>query len=445
MTGNVNVNILEKLFHLKKSGTNVRTEVTAGLTTFATMSYILAVNPLILSASGMEFSKAFAATAITSAIACVIMGLHANLPFGLSAGMGINAFFSYVVCLGMGYSWQWALSAIFVEGIIFILLTFFNIREVLVNSIPTGLKKAIGAGIGLFIAYIGLQNAGIIVADPEGTISTLNPNWFMGSAGVAIIGIIITGALLVYKVKGAILIGILLTTLIGIPFGVTQYAGGSYLPSMPYFCNFAFHEIFASKESVFDFCIVVLTFLFLDMFDTVGTLIGCADKSGIIREDGSIPNCKQALMADAIGTTVGAMLGTSTVTTFVESATGVAEGGRTGLTAITTGLMFLSSLFFEPLFGSIPSAATAPALIIVGLMMVVPIREINFKDYTESIPAFLTILVMVCSSSISDGIMFGILFYMFFKIISRQFKDLNPAIILMAGLFVIKIVVSIIL
>ena len=437
--------MIEKIFHLKESGTNVRTEVIAGLTTFTTMAYILAVNPLILSACGMEFNKVFAATAIASAIACMIMGLLANLPFALSAGMGVNAFFSYVVCLGMGYSWQWALSAIFVEGVVFILLTFLNIREALVNCIPVSLKNAIGAGIGLFIAYIGLKNAGIIIADSQGSISVLNSNWFLGSGGVAIIGLVIIGALLIYKVKGAILIGIVLTTLVGIPFGVTQYVGGSYLPSMPYFCNFAFSEIFASKNSIFDFCIVVFTFLFLDMFDTVGTLVACAGKSGIIREDGSIPNCKQALLADAIGTTAGSILGTSTITSFVESSVGVAAGGRTGLTAITTGVMFLVALFFSPLFGSVPYAATAPALIIVGLMMIPPIKEINYEDYTESIPAFLTIIVMVCASSISDGIMFGVLFYVFNKVITRQFKDLNPAILIFAALLIIKIVVSIIL
>ncbi len=437
--------MIEKIFHLKESGTNVRTEVIAGLTTFTTMAYILAVNPLILSACGMEFNKVFAATAIASAIACMIMGLLANLPFALSAGMGVNAFFSYVVCLGMGYSWQWALSAIFVEGVVFILLTFLNIREALVNCIPVSLKNAIGAGIGLFIAYIGLKNAGIIIADSQGSISVLNSNWFLGSGGVAIIGLVIIGALLIYKVKGAILIGIVLTTLVGIPFGVTQYVGGSYLPSMPYFCNFAFSEIFASKNSIFDFCIVVFTFLFLDMFDTVGTLVACAGKSGIIREDGSIPNCKQALLADAIGTTAGSILGTSTITSFVESSVGVAAGGRTGLTAITTGVMFLVALFFSPLFGSVPYAATAPALIIVGLMMISPIKEINYEDYTESIPSFLTIIVMVCASSISDGIMFGVLFYVFNKVITRQFKDLNPAILIFAALLIIKIVVSIIL
>jgi len=427
--------MLERIFHLKERGTSVKTEVVAGVTTFATMAYILAVNPGILSASGMDFGKVFAATAIASAIATLVMGLAANLPFGLSAGMGLNAFFAYTVCLGMGYSWQWALSAIFVEGIIFILLTFCNIREAIVNSIPISLKKAIGAGIGLFIAYIGLKNAGIIIADPEGTISALSAQWFRADAGVAMLGILITGALL---------IGIVVTTLIGIPLGVTHYAGGSFTPTAPYFCNFAFNEIFSSGKSVFDFCVVVFTFLFVDMFDTVGTLIACAGKSGIIKEDGVIPHCKQALLADAIGTTAGAMLGTSTVTTFVESASGVAEGGRTGLTAVTTAVLFLLALFLEPLFGSIPSAATAPALVIVGLMMVGPIREIDYDDYAESIPAFLTIIIMVCASSISDGIMFGVLFYVFNKIITRRFRDLSPAILVVAALFIVKILLTVI-
>ena len=436
--------MLEKLFHLKENGTTVKTELVAGLTTFAAMAYILAVNPGILSASGMDFGKVFAATAIASAIACLVMGLLANLPFGLSAGMGLNAFFAYTVCIGMGYSWRWALSAIFVEGIIFIILTFCNIREAMVNSIPLSLKNAIGAGIGLFIAYIGFKNAGIIIADSSGSVSILSPDWFRGGAGVAVLGILITGTLLIFKVKGALLIGIIITTIVGIPFGVTTYAGGAYLPTTPYFCDFAFKEIFASGQSIFDFCVVVFTFLFLDMFDTVGTLIGCAGKSGIINEDGSIPNCKQALLADAVGTTAGAMLGTSTVTTFVESAAGVAEGGRTGLTAITTGGLFLSALFLEPLFGSIPSAATAPVLVIVGLMMVPPICKIDYENYVESIPAFLTFIVMVCASSISDGIMFGVLFYAFNMLITRRAKEIKPALWVVAALFIMKIVLAII-
>lgn len=431
---------MEKFFKLKERGTDVKTEIMAGLTTFMTMAYILAVNPGILSASGMEFGKIFAATAITSAVATLIMGLLANLPFALSAGMGLNAFFAYTVCIGMGYSWQFALTAIFVEGIIFLLLTFLNIREAIVNSIPPSLKKAIAAGIGLFIAFIGLQNAGIIVGGA--TLVELNGAWWKGAPGLAMIGLVITAVLLALKVKGALLIGIIATTIIGIPFGQTAYAGGSYLPSAPYFCNFAFKEIFASGQATFDFIVVMFTFLFVDMFDTVGTLIGCAGKSGIVKEDGTIPNCKEALFADAVGTTVGAMLGTSTVTTFVESAAGVGEGGRTGLTAVTTAVLFTLALFLEPLFGSIPSAATAPALIVVGVMMITPVTEIDFSDFTEGIPAFLTMLFMVCAYSISDGIMFGILAYVVIKACIGKFKEIPVMTWVVAGLFVVKIVMK---
>lgn len=429
---------MEKFFKLKERGTNVKTEIMAGVTTFMTMAYILAVNPGILSASGMDFGKVFAATAITSAIATLIMGLVANLPFALSAGMGLNAFFAYTVCIGMGYSWQWALTAIFVEGIIFLLLTFLNIREAIVNSIPASLKKAIAAGIGLFIAFIGLQNAGIVVGGS--TLVELSATWFKGPAGVAMIGLVITSILLTMKVKGALLIGIILTTIVGIPFGVTTYAGGKYLPSAPYFWQFAFGEIFSSGKSIFDFIIVMFTFLFVDMFDTVGTLIGCAGKSGLIQKDGSIPNCKEALFADAVGTTVGAILGTSTVTTFVESASGVSEGGRTGLTAVTTAVLFALALFLEPLFGSIPSAATAPALIIVGVMMITPVTEIDFTDFSEAIPAFLTMLFMVCAYSISDGIMFGILSYVIIKACTGKIKEIGATTWIVAALFVAKIV-----
>lgn len=429
---------MEKFFKLKERGTDVKTELMAGLTTFMTMAYILAVNPGILSGSGMAFGKVFSATAIASAIACLVMALLANLPFALSAGMGLNAFFTYTVVLGMGHSWQFALTAIFCEGIIFLLLTFLNVREAIVNSIPESLKKAIAAGIGLFIAFIGLQNAGIIVGGA--TLVELSGAWFKGAPGVAMIGLVVTGVLLSLKVKGALLLGIIITTIIGIPFGVTTYAGGSYLPSAPYFCDFAFKEIFANGQATFDFIIVMFTFLFVDMFDTVGTLIGCAGKSGLIQKDGTIPNCKEALFADAVGTTVGAMFGTSTVTTFVESASGVAEGGRTGLTALTVAVLFLLSLFLEPLFGSIPSAATAPALIIVGVMMITPVSDIEWTEYTESIPAFLTMLFMVCAYSISDGIMFGILSYVILKACTGKIKEIKVTTWVVAALFVAKII-----
>jgi len=432
---------MEKLFKLKERGTDVKTEITAGLTTFMTMAYILVVNPYFLSQAGMDFGKVFAATAISSAVATLVMGLYANLPFALSAGMGLNAFFTYTVCLSMGYSWQWALTAIFAEGLIFIILTFCNIREAIVNSIPANLKKSISVGIGLFIAYIGLKNAGIIIAD-EGNVSALNPEWYKGASGVALLGLFITGILLVKKVKGALLLGIVITAIIGVPFGVTTYAGGSYLPTAPYFCDFAFGEIFSSGRSIFDFVIVVFTFLFVDMFETVGTLIGCANKSGLIREDGTIPNAKEALVADSVGTTVGAMLGTSTITTFVESAAGVAEGAKTGLTSFTVAVLFLVSLFLEPLFGSIPSAATAPALIVVGIMMIPPVSKIDFEDYTEGIPSFLTIIFMICASSISDGIMFGILSYVVIKAAAGKAKEVKAVTWIVAALFIVKIIVG---
>lgn len=432
---------MEKFFKLKERGTDVKTEIMAGLTTFMTMAYILVVNPLLLTPSGMEWSKVFAATAIASAIACLVMSLLANLPFALSAGMGLNAFFTYTVCLGMGHSWRFAITAVFVEGIIFLILTFFNIREAIVNSIPANLKKAIGAGIGLFVAYIGLKNALIIVGDPS-NVSTLSATWHGGASLVSVIGLIITSVLLVHKVKGALLIGIIATTIIGIPFGVTTWEGGSFIPSSPYFGEFAFNEIFANGSATFDFVIVMFTFLFVDMFDTVGTLIGCAGKSGMIQKDGTIPNCKEALFADAVGTTVGAILGTSTITTFVESASGVSEGGRTGLTSLTVAVLFILSLFLEPIFGSIPSAATAPALIIVGVMMVAPVRDIDWDDYSESIPSFLTIIFMVCASSISDGIMFGIIFYVICKALGGKVREIRGTTWVIFVLFLAKIVVN---
>lgn len=311
---------MEKFFKLKERKTTVKIEVMAGITTFLTMAYILAVNPGILSDTGMQFSKVFSATAISSAIATLIMALMANLPFALAPGMGLNAFLAYTVVLGMGYSWQFALTAVFVEGIIFIILTFVNVREAIINSIPDNIKKAIGVGIGLFIAFIGLQNAGIIV--DGATLVSLNPTWLKGDAGLALLGLLITGVLLAFKVQGALLIGIIATTIIGIPFGITKYAGGSYVPPAPYFFPFEWSQVFTV-----DFVIIMFTFLFVDMFDTVGTLIGCATKADMIKPDGTIPNVKEALFADSVGTTVGAVLGTSTVTTFVESSAGVVEGG----------------------------------------------------------------------------------------------------------------------
>ena len=424
---------------LKKAGTDIKTEIIAGFTTFLAMAYILAVNPNILGAANMDTGAVFTATALSSAIATLVMGIFANLPFALAPGMGLNAFLAYTVCLTMGYSWQFALTAIFCEGIIFLLLTFFNVREAIVNSIPANLKKAIGVGIGLFIAFIGLQNAGIIV--DSATLVGLNIT--SPSAIVAIIGVSVTAALVAYNIKGGILIGILVTTIIGIPFGVTQFGGVASLPPSlaPTFLKFNFSEVLANIP---DFIIVMFTFLFVDMFDTVGTLIGCAGKADMINKDGTIPNCKEALFADAVGTTVGAMLGTSTVTTFVESSTGVVEGGRTGVTAIVTAGFFLLSLFFAPLFLSIPSAATAPALILVGFYMMSPVKDIDFTDPTEGIPAFLCLLMMVCAYSISDGIMFGILSYVIIKVLAGKAKNISVATYIVALLFVFKIIVNVI-
>lgn len=405
------------------------------------MAYILVVNPAILSACGMDYGMVFTATVIASTVATLLMGLYANLPFALSAGMGLNAFFTYTVCNGMGYSWRWALTAVFVEGVLFMLMTFCNIREAIVNCIPANLKKAISAGIGFFIAFLGLQHAGLIIRD-DSTLVRLSETWYRGGSAAALIGLIVTAVLLIKKVKGAILIGIFVTTLIGIPLGITTYAGGKFVPSAPYFCPFAFDEIFSSGKSAFDFLMVLSTFLFLDMFDTVGTLIGCASSSGLVREDGSIPRCKRALMSDAVGTTAGAMLGTSTVTTFVESASGVAAGGRTGLTAVTTAVLFLLALFLKPLFASVPMVATAPALIIVGAMMIKPLREIDYSDYAESIPVFLCVLFMICAYSISDGIMFGILSYVLIHVFTGKFRQIDKMMWVLAALMLLKLVVK---
>jgi len=423
---------------LAKKGTSIRTEIVAGITTFLAMAYILAVNPSILSASGMDAGAVFTATALSACIATLVMGIVANLPFALAPGMGLNAFLAYTVVIQMGYTWQFALTAVFVEGIIFLLLTFFNVREAIVNSIPANLKKAISVGIGLFIAFIGLQNAGIVIDDGATLVSLAN--WTKTpTALVAIIGLIITAILVAHDVKGALLLGMVISTVIGIPFGVTKYAGGSYLPPSlaPTFMKFEWTHVLSA-----DFLVIMFTFLFVDMFDTVGTLIGCATKADMVLENGTIPNCKEALFADAVGTTVGAMLGTSTVTTFVESSTGVVAGGRTGVTAIVSAALFFLSLFLSPLFLSIPSAATAPALILVGFYMMSPVKEIDFEDPSEGIPAFLTILFMICAYSISDGIMFGIISYVIIKLCKKEFKSIGVPTIVVSLLFVFKIVID---
>lgn len=433
---------MEKLFHLKENGTTVRKEIIAGITTFMTMAYILSLNPGFLADAGMEWNRVFSAVAISSAIACAVMGLYAKLPFALAPGVGLGAFFTYTVCLGMGYSWQFALTAIFVEGIIFVLLTILNVREAIVNGIPESLKKAIGVGIGMFVAFIGLKNAGIVVADESNCVA-LAWNWMTGAPLVALIGVIIIGVLMKKNVKGAILLGMFAATVIGIPLGITKYSGGSFIPAKPYFFDFAFSEIFSSRDSMLDFVIVVFTFLFDDMFNTVGTLVGCAESSGLVREDGTIPNCGKALMSDAVGTVTGAVLGTSTVTTFVESAAGIVAGGRTGLTALVTSALFLISLFLAPLFATIPSAATASALIIVGVLMIKPVKNIDFTgDLTEGIPAFLTIVIMVCTSSIPNGIMFGVFAYVLLKVFTGKWKSISISLWITAALFALSQVLS---
>ncbi|NCB01784.1 MAG: NCS2 family permease [Spirochaetia bacterium] len=427
---------MEKFFKLKEHKTSVKTEVLAGVTTFLTMAYILIVNPLMLSEAGMDFGAVFTATALSAAIATLVMAFLANLPFALAPGMGLNAFFVYTVVFTMGYSWQQALTAVFIEGIIFIALTAFNIREAIVNSIPMNMKRAISVGIGLFIAFIGLQNAGIVV---DGATLVELGDITKGAALVAMIGLVITSILVAYKVKGALLIGIILTTLVGIPFGVTSYGGGSYLPPSlaPTFFKFDFASVFT-----IDMVIIVFTFLFVDMFDTVGTLIGCATKADILNADGSIPKCKEALFADAIGTTVGAMLGTSTVTTYVESSAGVSEGGRTGLTSLTVAVLFLLSLFFAPLFISIPGAATSPALVLVGLFMISPVKDIDFEETTEAVPAFLTILFMVTTYSIANGIMYGALSWILLKLFTKKAKEISPTMVVIAVLLLLKLLLG---
>ncbi len=428
---------MEKWFKLKEHNTTIKTELLAGLTTFLTMAYILIVNPLILSDAGMDFGGVFTATALSAAIATLVMAFTANLPFALAPGMGLNAFFAYTVVLGMGYSWEFALTAVFLEGIIFIVLTILNVREAIVNSIPANIKKAISVGIGLFIAFIGLQNAGIIVDD--GATLVIMGDITSGTALLAVIGLIVTGILLAFKVRGALLIGIVATTIIGIPFGATSAPQGSWLPPSlaPVFFKFDFSQVFS-----FDMLIVLFTFLFVDMFDTVGTLIGVSTKANLIDKDGNIPKVKQALLADAIGTTVGAMLGTSTVTTYVESSAGVAEGGKTGLSALSTGILFLIALFLAPLFLAVPGAATAPALILVGLFMITPVKDIDFTNYTEAIPAFLTLIFMPLTYSIADGIMIGMLSWIFLKLLTGNVKSINLMTIIVGVLFLLKLIVG---
>ncbi len=425
--------MLEKLFGFNPLKNKIKTEILAGVTTFLTMSYILAVNPNMFALCGMPAPSVFTATAIAAIVGTLVMAFWAKLPFGLAPGMGLNAFFVFSVCLGMGHSWQFALTAILLEGIIFIILTLTNLREAIVNAIPVTLKHSIGAGIGLFIAFIGLQNAGLIVNN-DATLVTLG-DITSGSALLAIIGLIITGVMVAKNVTGALLIGILITTVIGIPMGITNYNGIVSAPQSiePIFMQFQWDEIFSINMLV-----IVFTFLFVDMFDTIGTLVGVATKANLMQPDGKIPKIKQAFMADAIATLVGACVGASTTTTYVESASGVAQGGRTGLTAFTVAICFIISLFFSPIFLAIPSAATAPILILVGLFMMTPIKQIDFDRFTESIPAFICVIMMPLSYSISDGILLGMISYVIINVLSGKFKKITPMMYFLAILFILK-------
>lgn len=428
--------MLSKLFSFDPAKHNIKTEVMAGITTFLTMAYILAVNPSIfanLASKGMDTNAVFTSTALAAIVGTLIMAIYAKKPFGLAPGMGLNAFFVFTVCLTMGYSWQFALTAILIEGFLFVLMTLTRIRTLIVDAIPAALKRAIGAGIGLFIAFIGLKNAGIIVENSATFVSI--GHLTSGTALLGVIGIIFTSVLVIKNVPGSLLIGILGTALIGIPMGITHFTGILDTPPSiePIFCQFEFHNIFT-----IDMVIVVFTFLFIDMFDTMGTLVGVCTKAGMMRKDGRIPGLNKAFMADAIATMTGACLGASTTTTYVESASGVALGGRTGLTAFSTAVCFAVALFFSPLFLSIPAAATTPVLVIVGLFMLSPVKDIDLDNYAEAIPAFITIVMMPLTYSISDGILCGVISYVAINVLCANWKKLNPTLYVLAVLFVIK-------
>ena len=449
--------MFEKLFHLKENNTNVKTECIAGVTTFMTMAYILAVNPSILGATGMDTGAIFTATALASAIGSFCMALFANLPFVLSAGMGLNAYFAYTVVLGMGYSWEVALTAVFVEGIIFIILSLTNVREAIFNAIPASLKVAVSVGIGLFITFIGLQNAHIVV-DGSTLVGLFSFNGSVKagtfqSEGItvvlALIGLLITAFLVIKNVKGNILLGILITWVLGIICQLT----GLYVPNAEAgFYSLIPSGIISAPASVaptlfkmdfsaiasLNFVVVVFAFLFVDIFDTLGTLIGCATKANMLDKEGKLPGIKGALMADAVGTTVCACLGTSTITTFVDSSSGIAEGGRTGLTSIVSGLLFILALFFSPVFLAIPSFATAPALIVVGFFMMQSVAKINWSDMLEAIPAFICIFAMPFMYSISEGISFGVISFVVLNAVAGKAKKITPLMWVLAVLFILK-------
>lgn len=429
---------IQKTFGMDPAKHSIRTEIIAGITTFLTMAYILAVNPSIfgaLATQGMPTDAVFTATALAAIVGCLVMSIYAKKPFGLAPGMGLNAFFVFTVCLGMGHSWQMALTAIFLEGILFILLTITNVRKLIVDAIPMNLKRAIGAGIGLYIAFIGLKSAGIIVSS-DSTSVTLGPLSDSTSL-LAIIGLLLTSVLVILKVRGGMLLGILVTTIIGIPMGVTHFNGLlSTPPSISsIFCQFEWSQIFS-----WDMVAIVFTFLFIDMFDTIGTVVGVSVKSGMVDEKGNVDGINKVLMADAVATVAGAMFGISTTTTYIESASGVSEGGRTGLTSFTIAVCFAIALLFSPLFLAIPGAATGPVLFIVGVMMAAPVKEIDWEDYSEAIPAFVTMLLMPLAYSISDGIMLGMISYVVINAFTGKFKKVSVTMWILAVLFVLRYV-----
>ncbi len=456
--GNI-TKMFEKYFKLKENGTDVKTEVIAGITTFMTMVYILAVNPSILEASGMDRGAIITATAVASAIACFCMAAFSNKPFALSAGLGLNAYFAYTVCIGMGYPWQVALTAVFVEGVIFILLSLTNVREAIFNAIPASLKVAVSVGIGFFITFIGVQNSGLIV--DGSTLVTLFgfnasiANGTFTTSGITVIltliGVMITAMLLVKGVKGYMLYGIVATWVLGmicqlVGFYVPNPEAGFYsvIPTAIFSAPASLAPTFMKLDFSFivthtlDFIVVVFAFLFVDIFDTLGTIIGCAAKADMLDEEGKLEGIKGVLLADAVGTTIGACLGTSTITTFVESSSGISEGGRTGLTSVTTGILFLLALFFSPLFLTIPSFATAPALIVVGFLMMQQVNKIDWSDLTDAIPCFCCITMMGFAYSISDGIAFGIVSYTVLKLLTGKAKEINVLMYILSVLFILK-------
>lgn len=430
------VGTLEKIFKLKENNTNVKTEVLAGVTTFMTIAYILVVNPTILGQAGMDKGAVFTATAIASAIGCLVMGLLANYPIILAPSMGINAFFTYTVVLGMGYTWQFALCAMFIEGIIFILLTVTNVREKIIECMPDVLKHAITAGIGLFITFIGFVNAGII--KQGGAIISLG-DIKSSTVLLAVAGLIIASALLIRRVNGAFLIAIIITSAIGMALSIVPMPQG--VVDVPPSIQPVFMKVFeVQKAQIFslDMIVVVLTLLFVNMFDSIGFLLGIADRANLIDEDGNMPGVKKALLAESLSTTVSSLLGTSTLATTVESGSGIAVGGRTGLTAVITAVLFFVSLFFAPLFTSIPAQATSPVLILVGFMMASSILKINFEDFTDAIPAFLTFIIMPLAYSVADGIMFGIISYTILKLLSSKKEDVGLSLIVLTIVFILK-------